>query len=1134
MRYIDGRCLFSPSDLVEFMESPFASWMSRSALDRPELRPGPDPRDPAAVPGIEAVLQRRGFEHERRVLEALGREGRAIVSLDPKAADALAETERALRAGSDVLYQATLSHAGFAGIADFLVRVPGASALGHFHYEVWDAKLARRAKPTHVLQLCAYAEMLEALQGRRPVYADVLLYTGRERLRLDDYFAFYTALRRAFLAALERFDPSSPPPPSPGAEHRRWQEAAERWLAERDDVSRVAYLTQLQARRLAAAGITSLGALADTAVARVAGIEDRVLGRLREQAALQRESAGRVPPCYRVLAEAEMEEGRGLALLPPASPGDGVLDLEGDPLERDGLEYLWGAAWREADGSFAYTSLWAHDRAGERGALVALFDALQERRARHPDLHVYHYGTYELTALKRLAAREGVGEEVLDALLRAEVFVDLYPIVRHGVRVGEPAYSLKNVERLVRPARAGEVASGMESAAVYDAWRESAEGATHMESPLLERIRCYNEEDCRSTLELAHWLRERQTEARIAHRPRRARRSEAVVRPEPDEWRRRRELAERMRARIPADPSARTREADRWRIQEMLAALVEFHRREAKPEWWELYAHAALDETERAEQPDCLAGLRRTPRPRFAVKRSWGYEYAYDPEQDTKIGIGDACRIAQAVDTSVTVDGMDPVTARIVLKTTDDALTKSGLDGLPDALCLIRFDHRGTREIESALEAIADTYDTSGTLPPALRDLLLRRPPRIRGHATGPIRRAGEPLSEAFLRATRDLEDSLLCVQGPPGSGKTTEGGKAIATLLRAGARIGIASNSHKAIVNLMNATARAAGRRLDCVKIGGEREDAPTFPGAQWEDESKEAAGWLDRVRLVGGTAWCFSRLVDRLDYLFVDEAGQVSLANLVSMSRSARNLVLIGDPCQLDQPTRGVHPGESGLSALEYALGGHATIPPEQGLFLEDTHRLHPDLCAFVSGAFYEDRLRPTRANERRVLAGAPAAGIAFVPVRHEGNRQASDEEVAAVVQLVNELVGRPYTDREGETKPLEAGDLLVVAPYNLQVRKLAAALPLGVRVGTVDRFQGQEAPVVIVSMCASEPHLSARGMAFLFHPNRLNVALSRAQCLAIVVGEPRLGTAVCRSLAEMRLVNRMCRLLAEAAQF
>jgi hypothetical protein len=586
-----------------------------------------------------------------------------------------------------------------------------------------------------------------------------------------------------------------------------------------------------------------------------------------------------------------------------------------------------------------------------------------------------------------------------------------------------------------------------------------------------------------------------------------------------------------MRARIPADPTARTVEAERWRIQELLAALAEFHRREAKPEWWELYAHAARDELERAEQPDCLAGLRRTSRPRFPIKRSWGYEYIYDPEQDTKIAVEDACRIAQAVETSVTVEAMDPASARIVLKITDDALAKGGLDDLPGAVCLIRFDHRGTKEIETALEAIATGYDSTGSLPPALRDLLLRLPPRIRGHAGGSIRREGEPLAAAFLRAARNLDGSLLCVQGPPGSGKTTEGGKVIAELVRAGARIGIASNSHHAIVNLMNASARAAKGRLDCVKIGGEREDAPTFPGARWEKDSKDAAAQLDRVRLIGGTAWCFSRMVDKLDYLFVDEAGQVSLANLVSMSRSARNLVLIGDPCQLDQPTRGVHPGESGLSAFEYALGDYTTIPPELGLFLEDTYRLHPDLCAYVSGAFYEDRLHPASGNDRRAFDGAPAAGIAYLPVRHEGNRQASDEEVAAIAELVRELIGRMHTDRDGRTKPLSEEDLLVVAPYNLQVRKLVAALPSGVRVGTVDRFQGQEAPVVIVSMCASEPHLSARGIAFLFHPNRLNVALSRAQIVAIVVGEPRLGSAVCRSLAEMRLVNRMCRLLAEA---
>jgi len=1127
----NGTLLFSPSDLVELMESPFASWMSRYALDHPEAKPAREAGDPLALPGAEALLQRRGLEHERAVLARLRAEGRDVLELDPKAGDALAQTLAALRAGREVIYQATLAQPPFAGIADFLVRVPGKSALGDFHYEVWDAKLARRAKPTHALQLCAYAEMLEPVQERLAAEARVELAGGRsERLRLDDFRFFQRSLRRAFLDSMERWSETAPPAPDPSAEHRRWREAAERWLEERDAVSRVAFATKLQVRRLAAAGIVTLGGLADACAARVAGVEERSFARLREQAALQRASAGKAPPLYRVLREDEVEEGRGLALLPPPSPGDVVFDLEGDPLEEVGLEYLWGTLTASAEGEAPYRAAWAHDARGERAALEAFLDALTARRGRHPDLHVYHYGAYELSVLKRLVAREATREEELDGLLRGRVFVDLYPIVRHGLRVGEPGYSLKNVERLVRPPREGEVASGMESVAVYEVWRQSGEAGDPQASPLLERIRRYNEEDCRSTLTLLGWLRERQAEAGIAHRPPRAR-APGEERSESDDARRRRELAERMRAAIPEDPAQRDRDAERWRIQEVLAPLVEFHRREARPVWWELFERASLDEAERAEQPDCLAGLRRTARARFPVKESWGYEYAFDPEQDTKIDAGSTCRIAQAVDAEVTVAELDAEAGRLVLKISDDRLAKAGLEDLPERACLILFEYVGTRDIERAIEEVATGFTERGELPPALADLLLRRPPRIAGHPGGPIRAAGERLEDAFLRAAAGLDRSLLCVQGPPGSGKTTASGKVIEALLRRGAKVGIASHSHKAINHLMTAVARAAGGGIDCVKIGGDEEGPPLFDGARFVKSSKKAAACLASVSLIGGTAWCFSRpeLAGRLDYLFVDEAGQVSLANLVGMSRAARNLVLIGDPRQLDQPTRGAHPGESGLSALEYALAGHATIPPELGLFLEQTHRLHPELCAFVSGAFYEDRLQPAPGNERRVLDGEPAAGIAFLPVSHEGNRQGSDEEVAAIAALIGGLLGRRRRDRDGcDAGCLGPADVLVVAPYNLQVRKLRAALPEAVRVGTVDRFQGQEAPVVVISMCASEPHLSARGIEFLFHPNRLNVALSRAETLAVVVGEPRLGTALCRSLEEMRLVNRMCRLL------
>ncbi|OYW20171.1 MAG: hypothetical protein B7Z55_07675 [Planctomycetales bacterium 12-60-4] len=284
----------------------------------------------------------------------------------------------------------------------------------------------------------------------------------------------------------------------------------------------------------------------------------------------------------------------------------------------------------------------------------------------------------------------------------------------------------------------------------------------------------------------------------------------------------------------------------------------------------------------------------------------------------------------------------------------------------------------------------------------------------------------------------------------------------------------------------------------------------------------------------MVGGTAWFFSRegMAGQLDYLFVDEAGQVSLANLVGVAPSARNLVLMGDQMQLGQPIQGSHPGESGLSVLEYYLSGHATIPADRGLFLDVTWRMHPAVCSFISEAVYESRLLSAPHTTNRIvnrpsdvatLINRPA-GLQFVPVEHDGNQQGSDEEVEVIVKLVAELALCTLTDEKGDPAGLVniAKDILIVAPYNLQVRKLEDALPSGTRVGSVDKFQGQEAPVVIVSMCTSAGELGGRGLQFVLDQNRLNVAISRAQSLAIIVGDPRLAQVACGTVGDMCRLN------------
>jgi uncharacterized protein len=427
-------------------------------------------------------------------------------------------------------------------------------------------------------------------------------------------------------------------------------------------------------------------------------------------------------------------------------------------------------------------------------------------------------------------------------------------------------------------------------------------------------------------------------------------------------------------------------------------------------------------------------------------------------------------------------------------------------------------------------------------LPPALQDFLSRSKPRVRGWVDGPLIPPDKDFTAGAMDVISRLENSTLCIQGPPGSGKTYTAAQAIAELLRKGKRVGITSNSHKAIAHLMDKVAdvaQAHGDTLRAVKVQSKSTEVQVQNTTISHLESKQLFdGGSGAFSLIGGTAWLFSdeRAVGLVDYLFVDEAGQVSIANLVGMAPSTSNIVLMGDQMQLSQPIQGTHPGESGQSVLEYLLQDKQVIPDDFGIFLGTSWRMHPDVCSFISGAVYEGRLSPEPTNETRVIKlpktqGAVAlkpAGILYVPVQHEGNAQESEEEVAVIVETVEELLECYVVDQDGSIRPLTLEDILIVAPYNMQVRRLKTALPVGAKVGSVDKFQGQDAAVVIMSMCSSSGDASPRGLEFIFSKNRLNVAISRAQCLAIVVGSPQLAQTHCNRVEQMELVNLFCRVI------
>jgi uncharacterized protein len=1140
----NGRLIFSPTDITRFMESPFASWMERLFREHPD-RVTPD-KDSAE----KKLIADSGNQHELNYLDQIKEAGRDVCEISKADVNrARQETRDALKEGRDVIYQACLEAEGFRGYADFLSRVPATSKPS---YEVLDTKLARSVKPYYLVQLCCYSEMLASLQGVTPRLMHVVLGDGKvEVFRVGDFLHYYRQLKAAFLNQMDTFDPDGKPPvPDARADHGRWQSHADKILLESDHLSQVAGINVSQIKRLAAASITTVAALARAGGKSVPRIPAEIFNRLVEQADLQvrtRELHAKanpgdvIRPLYRIIPPEQGSPRRGLESLPPRSSLDVYFDMEGFPLVDGGLEYLFGAVCHdngENAGNLEFKDWWAHDRAEEKTAFEMFVDWVRERRHRDPGMHIYHYADYERAALCRLASRHATREDEVDELLRNNVFVDLYQLVRQGLRVGGPSYSIKTIELLYREKRKGDVKTAGESMVYYANWIESGQPRDWTGASWLKDIRDYNEDDCQSTHQLVVWLRRLQQDKGITHVP--------PAKPEAEEDKAKQEKLDQLKdlkQKLATKLAACAADSTEARTTELFVHLLEFHRREDKPGWWQLFDWLEKTAEDRPADLKALEGLQLCADKPVKELRSWIYTYKFDSNSETKIRSGEQVKFNHQNLPSATVVELDTTGGIVRLKVSQQELQKK-LDGtMPAATAIRQHAHFPPGLIVDAIRELAAQWADSGRIPPPLACFLNRLPPNVQGLPPGgALAQPGESPPDAALRIVTSMQDSTLCIQGPPGTGKTTAAARIIAHLLRAGKKVGVLSNSHKAIQNLLRSTSKAMDGGMRGVYAGKSNEDPDDNENSDFQAACPGlfvAAGGRPAAErysegVLAGTAWLFARgdMVARIDYLFIDEAGQVSLANLVAVSRSTANIILMGDQMQLEQPVQGSHPGESGQSALNYYLQEHATIPATLGIFLAVSYRMHPDICRFISDMAYEGRLQAAAENKHQRLA-LPATGgqwvrqefgLVFCPVEHEGNTQGSEEEVSRIVEIVGELRGRTLSNKEGGTRPLALEDILFVAPYNLQVRRLQERFP-GARVGSVDRFQGQEAPVVIVSMCSSAGEFGSRGLEFLLDKNRMNVAISRAQTLAIVVGDPRIATTQASTVEQMEKLNLFC---------
>ena len=639
-------------------------------------------------------------------------------------------------------------------------------------------------------------------------------------------------------------------------------------------------------------------------------------------------------------------------------------------------------------------------------------------------------------------------------------------------------------------------------------------------------MECYNREDCVSTSRLREWLEVERKALALSGTdvPRFVDREEAPSEELDERHRRVAALVERLTDGIPADLEARTNEQQaRW----LLAQLEDWHRREDKATYWEGYRLADLDDAELLEDRAGLAGLRCLKRLRVERKipvDRYSFEKQETEARREKELYSQGEKFGEVVE-------IDPVR-----RTADIKKTKKTADMHPTAVYVWERP-LSVKEHAEALFRIGEWVARNGIEAAgsyrAGRDLLLRQRPRlVEGETLEP--RAGESPKGTACRIVCALKDSVFAIQGPPGAGKTFTGARMICELVKQGKKIGVTALSHKVIRKLLLEVVDAAeeadqsGVRL--MQRSDDEEWTEDIAIAGKNDEAWDALEYGE-ANVVGGTSWMWSpeAALEAVDVLFIDEAGQMGLADVLAVSQAAKSLVLIGDPQQLERPQKGSHPDGAEKSALEHLLGDHKTIPPDMGFLLPRTWRLHPKICDFTSELFYEGRLQSEELTHSRVLEGHPwlkGAGLWFVPVEHEGNRNSSANEVELVARLVKGLL-RPevkWFSNAGKRR-LKEEDILIVAPYNAQVADLSTRLP-DMKIGTVDKFQGQEEAVVIYSLTTSSPEDAPRGMEFLYSLNRLNVATSRAKTAVIVVGNPRLFEPECRSPRQMQLANALCR--------
>ena len=1116
--------LLSATDLVDFLECHHRTnsniQVVSGRLNKPK---NTDDRS--------AFLATEGLSHERRFLVQLRKEGKSVVEIAPgNGAHIL--TKNAMDDGIDVIYQASFQNAPWVGHADFLIKTPTG-------YEVVDTKLATSPRATALIQISNYTAYVARLQGFEP--ENMHIRTGDNEthsFRVKDFSAIYRRLEGEYLKWLADPQRTYPEPVESCPSCDFLALCSSKWI-EDDHLSQLAGINKGLTQKLEAYGIMSvaqLAALRDDED--VHGVDRAALEPFRRQALLQVTKRSMNAPQFELRAPGR--PGHGLAALPAPTANDIYFDLEGSPdVTVEGREYLWG--WKDVTSQRRerYHQRWALSDAEELKTLETFIDYVTARHAKHPNAHVYHYGAYEQTALRRLTTKYGTRVAELEALIRDNVFIDLLPIMRSSIYTSEGSYSLKALEAHYGFARTGMVAEAGETMTMY----QQAVGASRNAEGVISRarltnrlrpIREYNAADLDSLKE-AHAFLERGLTQVIEwgmelDRPELGRPERSSERLAEDK-----ELAATYAALMRDIPSLPASRSEEQQAQWVLAQTLEWHRRESRPEWQEHFRRLEMSPPELFETSGAIGGLRHIEEVPQTVDRSFLHRYRFSTKQEFSIKVGDSVIDPSTKRSAGTVEHIDYQKGVVSLR-------RGKTSQAPHPRAIVEPAPVDTTAQRAAILALAKSVLVTGIDGPgayrAARDFLLRRSPSIAGIESGaPLYGQHADGQHAAVWLSRKLAESCLVVQGPPGTGKTTTAAAIVRQAVREGKRVAITASSHRIIAGLIDAVAVGAEVDGESVSIvqrapSDEVSKAATSAG----DNSRVTKAMEAGAQVVGGTSWLFARpeMHDQFDLIVVDEAGRLSLADTLAISGAARDLVLIGDQRQLEQPIVGSHPVGAETSGLEYFARTDA-ISRDRGVLLDRTFRMAPSIVkGFTSPIMYSGRLRAAALNGRQVVHPADAIGgngLRFVAVEHKDRVNSSREEAIVIARLYESLLGRAWTSRTGDLHVIGPKDIIVTAATNAQatairraINRIDPALGEAARVGTVDRMQGQEAAVSVYSLAASSPDRVARSFGFAYSRERLNVATSRGRALSFVVGSSRLLSPGLRSAEQMKMANAL----------